>query len=246
MATLPGGEWICRGCGNRNYSYEPSFCITWQDMPNSFCCRSRVVCNMRKCGLPRDASSDRRAQFSPFVHPGLAPLCVTMPNAMPGVLTGFAPSRPPATPVNGMKIDNTKRGRLEEPGEKNWVCKLCRNVNYATRTHCNMRKCGAPRQEAEDRTAEEILLQQQSLVPSMYMYPFAAAYGYPTQQLAPAPLRGVAVSPRPQPGLENGNWRCEKCGNINYSSRTKCNMRKCGADRPLQIVQEGPAPVAVV
>mmetsp|Transcript_66887 Transcript_66887/g.160140 ORF Transcript_66887/g.160140 Transcript_66887/m.160140 type:complete len:224 (+) Transcript_66887:119-790(+) len=27
----------------------------------------------------------------------------------------------------------------------NWVCQKCGNLNYPTRTHCNMRKCGAPR-----------------------------------------------------------------------------------------------------
>lgn len=31
---------------------------------------------------------------------------------------------------------------------------------------------------------------------------------------------------------EEGMWVCVKCGNQNYASRTRCNMRKCGAARP--------------
>lgn len=30
-----------------------------------------------------------------------------------------------------------------------------------------------------------------------------------------------------------GSWTCEKCGNINYPFRTKCNKSNCGADKPL-------------
>lgn len=29
-----------------------------------------------------------------------------------------------------------------------------------------------------------------------------------------------------------GSWKCEKCNNINYPFRTKCNRQNCGADKP--------------
>lgn len=32
--------------------------------------------------------------------------------------------------------------------------------------------------------------------------------------------------------MREGNWKCEKCNNINYSFRTKCNRQNCGADKP--------------
>jgi len=33
-------------------------------------------------------------------------------------------------------------------------------------------------------------------------------------------------------GLSEGDWTCPKCDNINFSFRSTCNMKKCGAPRP--------------
>ncbi|CAN6183422.1 unnamed protein product [Urochloa humidicola] len=33
-------------------------------------------------------------------------------------------------------------------------------------------------------------------------------------------------------GLSEGDWTCPKCDNVNFSFRTSCNMKKCGAPRP--------------
>ncbi|GMP26820.1 hypothetical protein CsSME_00003101 [Camellia sinensis var. sinensis] len=30
----------------------------------------------------------------------------------------------------------------------------------------------------------------------------------------------------------DGSWKCEKCNNINYPFRTKCNRQNCGVDKP--------------
>lgn len=38
--------------------------------------------------------------------------------------------------------------------------------------------------------------------------------------------------PRTTP--RDGDWTCPQCGNLNYSDRAVCNMRKCGASRPAQ------------
>lgn len=32
--------------------------------------------------------------------------------------------------------------------------------------------------------------------------------------------------------MPDGSWKCEKCSNINYPFRTKCNRQNCGADKP--------------
>lgn len=32
--------------------------------------------------------------------------------------------------------------------------------------------------------------------------------------------------------MPEGSWKCEKCNNINYPFRTKCNRQNCGADKP--------------
>ncbi|XP_035836898.1 ranBP2-type zinc finger protein At1g67325-like [Helianthus annuus] len=32
--------------------------------------------------------------------------------------------------------------------------------------------------------------------------------------------------------MPEGSWKCDKCNNINYPFRTKCNRQNCGADKP--------------
>lgn len=32
--------------------------------------------------------------------------------------------------------------------------------------------------------------------------------------------------------MPDGSWKCEKCSNINYPFRVKCNRQNCGADKP--------------
>lgn len=32
-----------------------------------------------------------------------------------------------------------------------------------------------------------------------------------------------------------GDWVCPKCENVNFSFRTVCNMKKCGAPRPTPV-----------
>eukprot|EP00249_Psilotum_nudum_P006075 c19441_g1_i2 orf=207-1022(+) len=36
-----------------------------------------------------------------------------------------------------------------------------------------------------------------------------------------------------------GDWTCPKCGNVNFSFRTTCNMRKCGTSKPADVTQRG-------
>lgn len=34
--------------------------------------------------------------------------------------------------------------------------------------------------------------------------------------------------------MPEGSWKCEKCNNINYPFRTKCNRQNCGEDKPTE------------
>jgi hypothetical protein len=37
-------------------------------------------------------------------------------------------------------------------------------------------------------------------------------------------------------GASEGDWLCPKCGNTNFAFRGTCNMRKCGASKPTEVV----------
>lgn len=41
--------------------------------------------------------------------------------------------------------------------------------------------------------------------------------------------------------MPEGSWKCEKCNNINYPFRTKCNRQNCGADKPSE-PKKSPSP----
>jgi hypothetical protein len=49
-------------------------------------------------------------------------------------------------------------------------------------------------------------------------------------------------------GPGNGDWICIKCGNLNFSTRTVCNMRICGAPKPTpqQMSQQQPAGLIIL
>lgn len=34
--------------------------------------------------------------------------------------------------------------------------------------------------------------------------------------------------------MPDGSWKCEKCNNINYPFRMKCNRQNCGAEKPAE------------
>lgn len=43
--------------------------------------------------------------------------------------------------------------------------------------------------------------------------------------------------------MPEGSWKCEKCNNINYPFRTKCNRQNCGADKTTESKKSSsPAP----
>lgn len=259
VASADGGsiDWICPKCGNANYSH-------------------RSTCNMRKCRFPRDG--DPTQDYS---NDHSAP-------RKRGVEDGGDQS--------GSGEDRGKRGKLGE----NWNCKKCGNENFASRTHCNMRKCREPREEWVCASCGNVNFKYRSVCnmrkcgaprPGMAMqgavggmgmgmggmgmagrgfstqygtdatanamaaYSAAAygmgageqgldAYGYNQFLMGQNPYMGFPQQPqgggqggqggggRRQPQeRKEGDWACEKCGNFNFASRTKCNMRNCQEPR---------------
>ncbi|KAL1556774.1 hypothetical protein AAHA92_12354 [Salvia divinorum] len=55
--------------------------------------------------------------------------------------------------------------------------------------------------------------------------------------------QGTKFGKNSKPDMPEGSWKCEKCNNINYPFRTKCNRQNCGADKPSE-KKESPSETA--
>ena len=51
----------------------------------------------------------------------------------------------------------------------------------------------------------------------------------------------ICISCFSEQKMPEGSWKCEKCSNINYPFRTKCNRQNCGADKPAES-KKSPSP----
>lgn len=101
---------------------------------------------------------------------------------------------------------------------ENWICPGCGNENHAHRVFCNMRRCQQIRPGA---TRQQVMQMEQAAVPSAGKG--AGSYG-----------KGFMAAPQSDVrAVEPGAWTCV-CGNLNYPGRTVCNARSCGKPPPRQ------------
>lgn len=136
-----------------------------------------------------------------------------------------------------------------------WTCPRCSNVNFHWRTHCNMRKCQAPRQSfihpqhpphPQDWHHQNGMNPHHGMTPhppNMDPYhhhaPAFSRQPFPqppphTHSAHPEPPMPMAKKKGPESryNLPGKPWDCPECGNSNYGFRKVCNMRKCGESRP--------------
>ncbi|KAF4681221.1 hypothetical protein FOZ60_012447, partial [Perkinsus olseni] len=182
------GSWECRACGNVNYP-------------------SRIKCNNRRCGLPREEAVVSSLTPQPARTPRgngpqagvdgnwLCSACGNVNYASRERCNGRGCGRPRKEVDRGaLETLPTARcdGRKSVIGD--WTCTRCGNLNYQSRSRCNKKSCGMPREQVE--------------------------MGSPTARQG-----GVVEA--------DGCWVCPACSNLNYPHRLKCNRKQCGAPRPI-------------
>jgi len=234
QAPKPSERWTCAACGNENFEGR-LFCnlrrcglakpgltaeafaraqpgamvpgVALGGVPaGSWTCLvcnnvnypTRTTCNGQngRCGQPRETAD--KALIGGHAPPTRAPE-IGMGGSMGGMHLAMPMGRPAA-----------KAPQSAPPGS--WVCITCQNVNWPTRSTCNGRSCGRPREEVDGGA------------PST---PPRVSAGGRSDGGAGMGVKGtVSIDEAP-----DGSWVCQGCQNVNWPGRTSCNKRNCGLPR---------------
>ncbi|CAL1413554.1 unnamed protein product [Linum trigynum] len=198
-------DWTCPSCGNVNFSF-------------------RTTCNMRNCTQPRPADHNSKSAPKPLQPPQ------HYSAAPPYVGSGAPSSMYMGVPPYGSSMFN---GSSLPPYEAPYSGGSAYPYNYGSRM-----SAGSPYRPLHIST------------PPPYsggsMMGNGGMYGMPPPMMdrygMGMPMAPAAMGPRPtffpedktqkNDATRDNDWSCPKCGNINFSFRTVCNMRKCNTPKP--------------
>ncbi|XP_039060671.1 ranBP2-type zinc finger protein At1g67325-like isoform X2 [Hibiscus syriacus] len=199
-------DWTCPSCGNVNFSF-------------------RTTCNMRNCTQPRPSVHNSKSAGKPLQAPQ------SYSSSAPYV--GFGPSSVYlGVPPYGSSLFN---GSPVPPYEAPFSGGSAYHYNYGNRLSGGSpyRQLHVPAGPPPYSTGSMIgngLGGMYGVPPLMDRY----GMGLP---VAPPPM-----GPRPgffpddkfhkKDATRDDDWKCPNCGNVNFSFRTVCNMRKCNTPKP--------------
>ncbi|AEE34631.1 RanBP2-type zinc finger protein [Arabidopsis thaliana] len=200
-------DWICPSCGNVNFSF-------------------RTTCNMRNCTQPRPADHNGKSAPKPMQHQQgfSSPGAYLGSGGPPPVYMGGSPYGSPL--FNGSSMppyDVPFSGG--SPYHFNYNSRMPAGAHYRP-----LHMSGPPPYHGG------------SMMGSGGMYgmpPPIDRYGL---GMAMGPGSAAAMMPRPRfypdeksqkrDSTRDNDWTCPNCGNVNFSFRTVCNMRKCNTPKP--------------
>lgn len=116
----------------------------------------------------------------------------------------------------------TRRRHDDSPPQGSWVCSVCQNLNYPTRTFCNRKGCGLPRVQVD----ATLRLPAWNIPAAMPVPPTPIITSTPPPGMVS--LRGISVAPMKNE-TPAGSWVCSECSNVNWPIRSVCN--RCHANR---------------
>ncbi|CAL5395944.1 unnamed protein product [Camellia sinensis] len=199
-------DWTCPSCGNVNFSF-------------------RTTCNMRNCTQSRPADHNSKSAAKP-----IQPMHGYSSSA-PYVGSGAPSSMYMGVPPYGSSLFN---GSSMSPYDIPFSGGSAYPYNYSSRL-----SGGSPYRPLH--IAGPTPYSSGSMMGNGGMYgmpPLMDRYG-----LGMGMAMGHAgMGPRPgffpddkyqkKDGTRDNDWTCPKCGNVNFSFRTVCNMRKCNTPKP--------------
>ncbi|TYH25265.1 hypothetical protein ES288_A03G155100v1 [Gossypium darwinii] len=209
-------DWTCPSCGNANFSF-------------------RTTCNMRNCTQPRPAvHNSLELVIFPFQKSAGKPLQVpqSYSSSAPYVGSGAPSSMYLSVPPYGSSLFN---GSSIPPYEAPFSGGSAYHYNYGSRL-----SGGSPFRPLHMPSGPPPYSSGPMIgngIGGMYgVPPLMDRYGL-RLPMAPPPM-----GPRPgffpddklqkKDSTRDDDWTCPKCGNINFSFRTVCNMRKCNTPKP--------------
>ncbi|CAN7087102.1 unnamed protein product [Brassica oleracea var. botrytis] len=209
-------DWTCPSCGNVNFSF-------------------RTTCNMRNCTQSRPADHNGKSAPRPmqpqqsFSSPGR----YLGSGAPSPVLMGGSPY--------GSSLFN---GSFMPPYDVPFSGGSPYHFNYNSRF-----PPAGPHYRAFHMSGPPSPYHGRSMMGSgMYGIPPPPMdrYGF---GMAMSPAAAAAMMPRPggyfadeksqkRDSSRENDWACPNCGNVNFSFRTMCNMRKCNTPKPVPQLQQ--------
>ncbi|KAM7487133.1 hypothetical protein LguiB_024617 [Lonicera macranthoides] len=199
-------DWTCPSCGNVNFSF-------------------RTTCNMRTCTQSRPADHFSKSAAKPMQTPQGYSSSAPSPYAGSGAASSMYMGVPPysSSMFNGTSIP---------PYDVPFSGGSAYHYNYGTRM-----SGGSPYRPMH--------LSAPAPYSGGSMMGHGGMYGVPPvmdRYGLGLPMGHAAMGPRPglfaddktpkKDGTRENDWTCPKCGNINFSFRTVCNMRKCNTPKP--------------
>ncbi|KAL0408482.1 UNVERIFIED_CONTAM: RanBP2-type zinc finger protein [Sesamum radiatum] len=198
-------DWTCPSCGNVNFSF-------------------RTTCNMRNCTQPRPADHNSKSAQKPVQAPqGYL-------SAAPYVGSGAPSSMYMGVPPYGSSVLN---GTSMPPYDVPFSGGSAYHYNYGSRfsggsPYRPLHLSGPPPYSGGPIMRNGGMY---GVPPMMDQY----GLGFP---MSPAMGPGPGFFPdgksqnKSGDGARDNDWACPKCGNLNFSFRTVCNMRKCNTPKP--------------
>ncbi|KAF9686190.1 hypothetical protein SADUNF_Sadunf03G0132800 [Salix dunnii] len=197
-------DWTCPSCGNVNFSF-------------------RTTCNMRNCTQPRPADHNSKSAAKPLQAPqGYS--------SAPYMGSGAPSSMYMGMPPYGSSLFN---GSGIPPYDVPFTGGSAYHYNYGSRLsggspYRPLHMSGPPPYSGGSMMGNGGMY---AMPPLMDRY----GLGMPMGPAAMGPRPGFFPDDKLQKGSDatrDNDWTCPKCGNINFSFRTFCNMRKCNTPKP--------------